>query len=293
MKFSPRPALLRACLVMVACFLFSPLTAIAADAPYRAETHGPRIATRIMLFFKDLAYGDNPNDRYRQSLGSQPPGMTRQPAYGNRAPGPRYNLDHPPADGGMPVYRQPQFANEPPITGRKPAVQDAPYNYLDAPTAAERNNHQPRVGDQKEDMPPVNSKPKRVAAQKQVAPSKPMAEEPPARSIPNRKFLPQETLVQESTPPTSTASSPRKSWQPFGGDSTRNTPATPQTTVENKSPAPPPVVSSSNTTLTGSKTTKEGRVKSPYAPFNELDVTGLPAGSLAMDPTTGKVFRVP
>jgi hypothetical protein len=45
--------------------------------------------------------------------------------------------------------------------------------------------------------------------------------------------------------------------------------------------------------LTGSKTTKEGRVKSPYAPFNELDVTGLPAGSLAMDPTTGKVFRVP
>ena len=55
----------------------------------------------------------------------------------------------------------------------------------------------------------------------------------------------------------------------------------------------PPVAGGSNTTLTGSKTTKEGRVKSPYAPFNELDVTGLPAGSLAMDPTTGKVFRVP
>ncbi|MBX7211933.1 MAG: hypothetical protein K1X78_26745 [Verrucomicrobiaceae bacterium] len=45
--------------------------------------------------------------------------------------------------------------------------------------------------------------------------------------------------------------------------------------------------------LVGKKTAKTGRVISPYAPFNELDITGLPSGSLALDPTTQKVFQVP
>lgn len=38
---------------------------------------------------------------------------------------------------------------------------------------------------------------------------------------------------------------------------------------------------------------KPGRVKSPFAPYAELDVTGLASGSLAKDPGTGQVFRVP
>jgi len=36
-----------------------------------------------------------------------------------------------------------------------------------------------------------------------------------------------------------------------------------------------------------------GRVISPYPPNRELDVRGLPSGSLALDPTTQKVFKVP
>jgi hypothetical protein len=78
----------------------------------------------------------------------------------------------------------------------------------------------------------------------------------------------------------------------FNSDSTKESKVTTHPHEEAKT-SPPPVASTSGPTLTGSKTTKEGRVKSPYAPFNELDVTGLPGGSLAMDPTTGKVFRVP
>lgn len=38
---------------------------------------------------------------------------------------------------------------------------------------------------------------------------------------------------------------------------------------------------------------RAGRVKSPYPPYRELDVTGLPSGSLAKDPVSGKLFRVP
>ncbi len=36
-----------------------------------------------------------------------------------------------------------------------------------------------------------------------------------------------------------------------------------------------------------------GRVVSPYPPYNTLDVEGLESGSLALDPTVGKIFRVP
>lgn len=50
---------------------------------------------------------------------------------------------------------------------------------------------------------------------------------------------------------------------------------------------------SSGSFLVGKKTSKAGRVVSPYTPFNELDITGLPSGSLALDPTTQKVFEVP
>ncbi len=44
---------------------------------------------------------------------------------------------------------------------------------------------------------------------------------------------------------------------------------------------------------TGTRSNKAGFVKSPYEPHNELDATGLSSGSLAKDPTTGKIFRVP
>lgn len=44
---------------------------------------------------------------------------------------------------------------------------------------------------------------------------------------------------------------------------------------------------------TATKAKTPGRVKSPYPPYSELDVSGLNPGSLAKDPVTGKVFRIP
>lgn len=38
---------------------------------------------------------------------------------------------------------------------------------------------------------------------------------------------------------------------------------------------------------------RAGRVKSPYPPYRELDVSGLPSGSLAKDPVSGRIFRIP
>lgn len=65
------------------------------------------------------------------------------------------------------------------------------------------------------------------------------------------------------------------------------------TQKETSSEEKPNAAASSGSFLRGKKTGKEGRVISPYPPYRELDVTGLSSGSLALDPTTQKVFEVP
>ena len=69
-----------------------------------------------------------------------------------------------------------------------------------------------------------------------------------------------------------------------------NTPATTTTTNE---PSSNVKQGESHEYPVATKVNRPGRVKSPYPPFRELDVTGLPTGSLARDPNTGKIFRVP
>ncbi len=56
---------------------------------------------------------------------------------------------------------------------------------------------------------------------------------------------------------------------------------------------PAPEKSTESAYPVGTSINRLGRVKSPYPPYRELDVTGLPSGSLAKDPQTGKIFRVP
>lgn len=40
-------------------------------------------------------------------------------------------------------------------------------------------------------------------------------------------------------------------------------------------------------------TSISGVVLSPYEPYNEIDVRGLRSGTLAKDPSCGKIFRIP
>lgn len=40
-------------------------------------------------------------------------------------------------------------------------------------------------------------------------------------------------------------------------------------------------------------TSTRGEVLSPYTPYNVIDVRGLRSGSLAKDPSCGKIFRIP
>jgi len=74
-----------------------------------------------------------------------------------------------------------------------------------------------------------------------------------------------------------------------------NTPPPTTTRRSETTPKEQPTASSSSSGsfLKGKKTAKPGRVISPYPPYKELDITGLESGSLALDPTTQKVFEVP
>lgn len=75
-------------------------------------------------------------------------------------------------------------------------------------------------------------------------------------------------------------------------DSSRNPPVT-----ESEPPRESPTYQKGSSTTnvpTGEKVpNRPGRVKSPYPPYRELDVTGLPSGSLAKDPVAGKIFKIP
>jgi hypothetical protein len=73
----------------------------------------------------------------------------------------------------------------------------------------------------------------------------------------------------------------------------RPTPSTASTESPRTTNITPKAPSETKNVPSGTRTSKSTRVKSPYPPYNELDVSGLPSGSLAMDPTTQKVFRVP
>lgn len=280
---------------------------IQAATPYHEETHGPRVGTRILHFFRDLAYGENPNDRYRNMPRNRPPQQypqQRPQAYVPPPPGGnRYNLDSPPPAAAYPrsqsqqvpaprnvPQQQPQSQQTTPYpTPATPQAQpDMPYPSpaSEPPSSVERDDSQAGIGEQREALPPVTIKPKSTAASKPAsAPAKPAPDVgvlppplPPVKSEANQ--------LASNTTGTS-----RKSWQT--SQTTESTFAPPPpVSPPAQSPTPPPPASG-NTTLTGSRTNKEGRVKSPYPPYNELDVSGLPTGSLAMDPTTGKVFRVP
>ena len=76
-----------------------------------------------------------------------------------------------------------------------------------------------------------------------------------------------------------------------------NTPARPQATSNREQkivPEPPkPMLDIERLPFATKSADSPNFVNSPYPPNRKLDVAGLSSGSLAKDPTTGKIFRVP
>src|SRR3954468_8004839 len=110
----PLPFLL-SCLAAAASILI-PIHRAAADDSYRVETHGPRIGSPLLFFIKDLAYGQNPNDRYRSLPANQSRMGPQQNTYSGQSGG-GFNLDQPPPVNSIPseglgVARSPRPARD-------------------------------------------------------------------------------------------------------------------------------------------------------------------------------------
>lgn len=252
-----------------------------------------KIGSRIVDFFKGLANRDAPPPGYNEY-----PTTSRQPRPPQGRPPRRYNLDAPPpVPGGTSPDMPPSAPNRdvPPPVGM-----DIESSAPPSPQPQPR----PRTGDLPYESPSEEVSPRKPAVEEEKRPTSPPASSNKVTPPKTSSTKPPSESGSSSNRSSTSPSSPRV--EPPSTSSPRTSPATSGedlTASGNPTSSPPPSSSSSTVTTTpsstggaplvGSKTGKPGRVKSPYPPYNELDVTGLASGSLAMDPTTKKVFRVP
>ena len=289
----------------------------------------PRFASLCaVLGFASLAAAQTQQRYYPQTQGGYP-----QPQYTQPAPPPNYQQPYQPAPQGYgyPQQSQPQTQYESPIQflpkfGKRMSEMVRRIFYGQDPTGydSQPQGYGPNGGYSLDSTPRQYQAPNYPQQQPlpgsqypQQQQAQPRYNYPPQPANPARTQQP--TVPQnksttptpsKSAPPTNTRkySPPKVTESPAKSSSkapaTTRTPqpapdAPPPTTTTRRSASAPkeqPSTASSSTSgsfLKGRKTSKPGRVISPYPPYKELDITGLESGSLALDPTTQKVFEVP
>ncbi len=215
----------------------------------------PKFGRRMSEMFRRLFYGQEP-----AGWDNPPPGYN---------PNGSYNLDSNP--------RQYQAPSTQPPPGYYP--QQPGYQY------PQQGQTQPRYSYPPQQPPPASTNRSTTPAPSTQGKSSSRTYTPPKVSSQPSKTPSSKT--PSSKPTTPTHSPPKEPESPPPNTTARRSESTPK--------EPPPAASSgsSGSFLKGRKTGKPGRVISPYPPYKELDVTGLESGSLALDPTTQKVFEVP
>jgi hypothetical protein len=259
---------------------------------------GDAMSERVSGFMKRIFGGGQRSTTSR-------PVYPQQPVYS-----PPTQSTYPPASG---AYQPGQISQPPPISNyERPAAPSSAgvYGYSTPPAASSSKPSpaQPAARSASSTRKPLFSSKKNSAPSAPTTPSRPttyvppqIKEQPVVKQTPPaptpqpknnseiNDFLPPGTVLDQSpSQPKTPASSPQSTT--LGSIMT----TTPESTKKEPSaPLPPASTSASDGTPVGKKGSKAGRVVSPFPPHNELDVTGLESGSLALDPTTNKVFKVP
>lgn len=282
-------------------------------------------------FVRRKFYGEPAPGAYpQQPVYQRPPGSSAQSRYQARsynldAPA-QSNAPGAGSTGFQPADRKttPKYATPPrsepkpaPVTKvdePKPKVKN---KQAPAPTASRKRNAEPEPVTKKRYAPAT---PSTFAKSKTSSERKRVEDEPPSLSATITAPTPPEPPRYEAPPEPKTEArlsdqnsgtssggisptiggsdysftppSPEKE-EPVVSKSSQKSPSTTSRTTADASGGSDAGTKSSGSFLVGKKTSKAGRVISPYAPYNELDITGLPTGSLALDPTTQKVFQVP
>lgn len=109
--------------------------------------------------------------------------------------------------------------------------------------------------------------------------------------ITKKRIVTKPTVTQEKPPKTVIKETKKKEIVKVENKPPKKTVTKTETKIEKKKPVT--VGSTKPNYPLGKPSTKPNRAISPYEPYNELDVTGLSSGQLAIDPTTNMIFRVP
>lgn len=245
----------------------------------------PTFGRKFGDMFRRLFYGDAAPQGYSnahpyshsqpgRSLDSAPPsyqshygqGQYRQPGYPPSSGYPQPRYQQPPQQGQVPQYQTPPPQQRLPSTST-PAPQQGRMSSSPPP----RISVKPKTS---QSSPPPKYTPPTIT--KKTTPT--VQDTPPA---PTRK----DTASKD----TKTEYYPLPGAQPKKEDPAPSSATKPKTSGSSSTAG----AGNSGSFLKGKRTGKEGRVISPYPPYQELDVTGLGSGSLALDPTTQKVFEVP
>lgn len=271
--------------------------AISADEFYK---QGDRFSEKVSGFFRDLFRTEPP----RQTPPAQQPAYQTPQSY-QQAPS-QLSSRRSTASSTASTYREAPLTKSRTQSSPPPKTKSSPV----ASSSTTKRSKTVQSEPVRRSTPKTDSAPVYTTSKKK---SDPLDEQAPIKTKEAASPKVKETVV--SAPKTETTSSPtpspsvglKDSISPFAvNNDTASTLPMPKVEAPKETPkeAPPPTV---NTTTkqptvaanagqefpTGSIGKKPGRVVSPYPPHNELDVRGLPSGSLALDPTTQKVFKVP
>lgn len=287
------------------------------------QEQGDEMSRRVGNFFKKLFNSDDqgqggyqPPQRYQQAPPSQPRRYQQAPPpsqSGNPAP-PRKSP--PPQQAAAPQRKPPSRDTEPEKPKRKEAPALATSNKSSPKKPAPEDKPAPRPA-KREEEPPAKPVAKRKIVAEDEAP-KPPVKKTPEPSAPKKDSNTVKVPVRTESPPSvaskkSEPSKEPKSSPPSGNSDTGSlspyadgynggsTLMAPKDSIASKPPAKKEEPKKEAETPAGSdiypvgtrNPDHPGAVVSPYPPHNELDVSGLSSGSLAVDPTTKKVFRIP
>ena len=251
-----------------------------ADEFYR---QGDAFSERVSGFFARLFKPGSQPTSYQQPAPRQPQATYAQPGnYRSPAPTGQQTYRYPQATtygqqrpataaGTWPNYAQPQAPNyrmAPPVKSSSSATTGSVVTKKNSTVSSKRK--------------PVFSTSNKTNTSAVTSREK----EPDSTST----DAPKESVVMA---PTQTSNSSPYSYQSSEPDPLPKKSFSESSSASTSTPDSTSKVSSNQSFPPATPSKTPGRVISPYAPNKELDVKGLPSGSLALDPTTQKVFRVP
>jgi hypothetical protein len=280
---------------------FGALGTQGAPPPKALPVREPDLGTRVLQFFRGIGEPDEP--RSRRQLAPPPPDSEDLPPSSLDQP-PRRTFDSR-TSGGYST-RKKSTRSKLSESSQEPTSSSAAND--DAKPASKLDATKQQLADLKRKVAAMEEELARAEESKHAANASSSGSGTSDSKLPEERELIL-TAPAPNVPPRPVASTPMQEPKRSFATEAQVTPSVPKpgastsagaaskTTAKGggnqHGSAAPDVSGPSEEIPAAEKTDKAGLVRSPHPPHKEIDVSGLPSGSLAKDPISQKVFRVP